>query len=833
MTVKLTRLAISLLALGALGLAQDPALSPSDDDEGPGRGVARISVISGDVSVRRGNSGEWTAAAVNAPLVVEDNLLTGANSYGEIQFDYSNMIRLAADSEVRLAELENRRYIVQLARGTATFRVLRDQEADVEVSTPSIAVRPSKRGIYRIEVREDGTTTLTVRAGEAEIYTPKGTERVTARNTVIARGSVSDPEFRDAAYQPEDEWDQWNIRRDRELESAKSYNYVSRDVYGAEDLDRHGRWVSVPQYGNVWSPYVSAGWAPYRLGRWSWVDWYGWTWVSYDPWGWAPYHYGRWFNDPSYGWLWWPGGLRTRHYWRPALVGFFGWGGGGISLGVGIGLGRVGWCPLAPYERFRPWYGNRYYAGYRGGGYNNVTVVNNININSVYRNSRHNGGVTVVNGQDFQVGRVNHIRTLSNGDLRSASLVQGQVPVAPGRQSVRLADRTVNARSAVTDNARFVSRRQPASVDRVSFDDQRRGMETIARRSAEVGGRGSSGVATVDNGSRGVRSADASTGRSADASNGRGGWRSAGESVRGGATPADNGVGRSPDAATSSGGWRRLGQSSSRGSDASASEGVSRRSAESSDTGGWRRFGDPSARTGRGSDTSASEGVSRRSAESSDTGGWRRFGDPSTRSGASNSTGQSDSGRTWRGVGQSRRSAQSDVESSGGFGASRRSASDSDSGFGRASRSRAADAQSVDSSRSSRFGGSENTGRSTPRSSRSSEQPVRISAPVVRERSSGGNFGRSSESGSSRSGGSIWNSGGRSSGGSVGRSSGGFGGGSVGRSNSGGFGGRSSGGSVGRSSGGFGGGGRSSGGGGGRSSGGGGGGGRSGGGRSR
>src|SRR5436190_9330348 len=126
---------VHLAALVVIGFG---TIARADDGDGPGRGVARISVINGDVSVRRGDSGDVIAAAANSPLVVQDRLLTGTGSRAEIQFDWANMIRLSGDAEVRLAELEYKRYIVQVARGTVTFRVLRDQEADVELSTPSV-----------------------------------------------------------------------------------------------------------------------------------------------------------------------------------------------------------------------------------------------------------------------------------------------------------------------------------------------------------------------------------------------------------------------------------------------------------------------------------------------------------------------------------------------------------------------------------------------------------------------------------------------------------------------------------------------------------------------
>jgi hypothetical protein len=283
----------------------------------PGRGVARLSLMVGDVSVRRGDTGEWVAAAVNGPLVVGDRVLSGSGSRAEVQFDWSNMLRVASDSEVRLTELERDRYQIQLAQGLATFVVLRDTRADVDISTPSASIRPVTQGEYRISVQQGEAgpvTEISVRSGEAEIFTPQGSRRLRSGTTLLVRGSFADPEFQNARSVPEDEWDRWNSRRNSELRRSGVYNYVSRDVYGAEDLDQHGTWLNVPQYGWVWSPRVAPGWAPYRNGRWGWTNFYGWTWISHDPWGWAPYHFGRWFWH-SNRWCWWSGGFHGFQPW--------------------------------------------------------------------------------------------------------------------------------------------------------------------------------------------------------------------------------------------------------------------------------------------------------------------------------------------------------------------------------------------------------------------------------------------------------------------------------------------------------------------------------------
>ncbi|HSP66995.1 MAG TPA: DUF6600 domain-containing protein, partial [Bryobacteraceae bacterium] len=446
----------AIVAILLTGTAILPAWAQQPDEgDAPDHGVARISLVNGDVTVRRGDSNDLTAAAPNGPLLVNDILATGQNAVAEIQFDAANMVRVGQTSEVRIGELEYGRYLVQIASGTTTFRVLRNSSADVEISTPTVSVRPTEQGSYRITVFPDGMTEITVRSGRADIFSPRGSETLTAGRTMQARGNPSDPEYMIVAAIPNDEWDRWNADRDRVLERALSTRYVPPDVYGAEDLDSYGQWQNDPSYGNVWVPAVDAGWAPYRVGRWEYIDFYGWTWVSGDPWGWAPYHYGNWYMS-SFGWAWYPGAFGGRHYWRPALVSFFGWGSGGLSLG--FGFGNVGWVPLAPFERYRPWYGR--------GRYNNTTIVNNVTVFNNYRNARFvNGrnGVTSVNANDFGRGRridSNNFVRASNNDLVRAGSVQGRLPFNASADARRMSDRQVNPQSVprAADNTRFAPR---------------------------------------------------------------------------------------------------------------------------------------------------------------------------------------------------------------------------------------------------------------------------------------------------------------------------------------------------------------------------------------
>src|SRR5215467_9490281 len=75
-----------------------PALAQDADDAQ--RGVARISIMDGQVSVKRGDAGEWVGGVINAPLMSDDSIATAPNSRAEVQFDSSNLIRLGGNAQI-------------------------------------------------------------------------------------------------------------------------------------------------------------------------------------------------------------------------------------------------------------------------------------------------------------------------------------------------------------------------------------------------------------------------------------------------------------------------------------------------------------------------------------------------------------------------------------------------------------------------------------------------------------------------------------------------------------------------------------------------------------
>src|SRR5258708_24748884 len=302
------------------------------------QGVARVSLMHGDVSTQRGDSGDWSAAVLNQPVMTGDKVSTGDGARTESPLDSANILRLGPNSKANFANLTQKDIQIQLSQGIADFVVSKDSEAEPEIDTPNVSVHPAHHdGVFRIEVRPDGDTVVIVRSGQAQISTPQGSTEVNAGDMATIRGDSSSAQYKISSAPDRDEWDTWNSDRDHMIRNAGSWKHTNRYYTGAEDLDAHGSWRNVPDYGDVWVPNEPADWAPYRDGNWTYDPYYGWTWVGYEPWGWAPYHYGRWMYYGS-SWAWWPGpiygGGFYRPFWSPAYVSFYGWGGG---FGFGFG----------------------------------------------------------------------------------------------------------------------------------------------------------------------------------------------------------------------------------------------------------------------------------------------------------------------------------------------------------------------------------------------------------------------------------------------------------------------------------------------------------------
>ena len=79
----------------------------------------------GDVSTQRGDSGDWTAAVLNQPIVSSDKVSTGVNSRAEVQLDQANILRLGDNTLTTIASLSRTQIQIQVARGLIDYTVFK------------------------------------------------------------------------------------------------------------------------------------------------------------------------------------------------------------------------------------------------------------------------------------------------------------------------------------------------------------------------------------------------------------------------------------------------------------------------------------------------------------------------------------------------------------------------------------------------------------------------------------------------------------------------------------------------------------------------------------
>jgi len=433
-----------------------------------GPGVARITSMSGDVAIRRGDTHTSVAASNNAPVLAGDRISTGNRGRAVVQMDGRSSIRVGSNTELRFVNLNRGHREAQLAQGTVGLRLIGGSDGRPQIDTPSVAVRPDRSGSYRIRVTGRGQTQITVRSGQADVLMPGRTISLRPGSTLTATG---DPIIGYVAAVGYDSFDGWNAALDVQAEAALSDPYVNATI-AFDDFAGYGQWVVVANYGNVWVPDVTPGWAPYRDGRWVWEDGYGWTWVDYDRWGWTPFHYGSWYRSDMYGWAWVPPAVAIEPVYVPARVAFFTYGAPDFS--IGIAFGDIGWVPLTPYEEYHPWY------GWRGRDFVASATVVNAQVNGVaftrmYANARR-GAATGIAYQNFRGGRFGRLQAVDAPRIRGARVVRGAVPVVPTQSNLRFGGRSIPHQLAMRSIPQRNFAGNAAIARRSSFQQQSRNL---------------------------------------------------------------------------------------------------------------------------------------------------------------------------------------------------------------------------------------------------------------------------------------------------------------------------------------------------------------------
>ena len=240
------------------GPTQGPG--PANPEAQPG--VGRISLIQGNVSTQRGDSGEWVAVTPNTPLVAGDSISTAPGARAEVQLDYANVLRLSDSATAKIVTLAPNQIQIQVGQGQVYYSVLRPSEAAVEIDTPNAAVHPAGAGSYRIFVEPNVETRVAVRNGAAEVSTPQGSTQVEKGQLIRIQGT-DNPQYQTVYAPALDDWDRWNGDRDRLIANAEGARRTTPYYVGTQDLDPYGQWTNAPDYGNVWAGHGFPGPCPF------------------------------------------------------------------------------------------------------------------------------------------------------------------------------------------------------------------------------------------------------------------------------------------------------------------------------------------------------------------------------------------------------------------------------------------------------------------------------------------------------------------------------------------------------------------------------------------
>ncbi len=428
---------------------------------------ARIGYMKGDVQLStKDNPDDWFPAALNTPLQEGDRIWVPDGGRSEVQILGGVAIRLDAASSFDILSLGEDSFQFFLNEGRAYLNNRGEEIDHIQVDTPYSSIGCYDNARAMIDVDANGATYLSVLSGYAFAETRNGKIRVDAGNTLrIAEDLTADM----SPLNSPDEWENWNVDRDRRLAGgSRGLRYLPDELGDyVNDFEDNGRWIYAAGYGYVWSPTAaySYDWAPYRLGRWVWIGG-DYVWISTEQWGWAPYHYGRWIHLSNSGWCWVP----PRHgqvYWSPGYVGWV------------HTPSYVSWVPLGPRDTY-------YGRGHYGPGSVNVTNVS-IGIGAVnlsFQNVNIRNAVTVQQRDTFLSGRKSDFRTREN-PFASRDAIVGPPTFKPQHATLSPALKLIPRNQLPPEKVRF-TRVDTLKKERRIVTDQRQSVFTPGRPARDM-----------------------------------------------------------------------------------------------------------------------------------------------------------------------------------------------------------------------------------------------------------------------------------------------------------------------------------------------------------
>lgn len=268
---------------------------------------------------------------LNFPLAPGDTIETSERGKCEIQFDTGTIIRLDADSKLRIEtimarSLSSRKRLTNLilTQGRAYLMYKRYGRPEIfQLITPHTAIKFHHNSVAYIWVSDEVSTAIDVVQGKVEVL--YGPDEKHQKKTKINRGQkllvMADKLLWQNSLPLLAEFKIWNEDLNRSYVDSLERSTLlplpvqklPRAVYYfvQKYANLYGEWVWHSQLGYVWRPFTNdyypwGNWQPYYYGHWREINGEL-FWVPDEPWGWVPYHLGVWTWHEKLGWVWIPG----------------------------------------------------------------------------------------------------------------------------------------------------------------------------------------------------------------------------------------------------------------------------------------------------------------------------------------------------------------------------------------------------------------------------------------------------------------------------------------------------------------------------------------------
>ena len=126
-------------------------------DADPPSRAARLSFISGEVSLQPAGEQDWAPALVNRPLTTGDKLWTEHGARAEIYVGPA-AVRLDSDTGFSFLNVDDDTIQMRMTAGVVNVSVASlEGHEQLEIDTPNVAISLLRAGNYRVEVNDAAT----------------------------------------------------------------------------------------------------------------------------------------------------------------------------------------------------------------------------------------------------------------------------------------------------------------------------------------------------------------------------------------------------------------------------------------------------------------------------------------------------------------------------------------------------------------------------------------------------------------------------------------------------------------------------------------------------